>query len=169
VEFMEKEVWIHDVTYKKNTWTETSWWWSSFFDKHTVKTIESKTFVEYELSFKIEKSSPFANKEFIDQCFKYHNLTYKRDLWGLFSIIILCISVGIVQFLILIFGYHSIKIWTRVVPINTLSSNQQFYSYAIGVPILLYLFTKIITSYRKKIFRDSKSYYKKKIDTFLKK
>lgn len=159
VEFMEKEAWIHDVTFRRNTRTETSWWWSGFFDKYTVSPIQTRTIIDYELSFKIEKNSPFANKEFVNQCFRYFNLTYSTGFWWFFGFVVMfwiCIAIvnGGVSVLIDL-------IWTHFGWENDLT--------IILSPIFYYLMRKLILFSRMKTCRDSKNYYKKKIDAFLKK
>jgi len=159
VEFMEKEAWIHDVTYRKNTRTETSWWWSSFFDKHTVSPIQTKTFTDYELSFKMEKNSPCANKEFVNQCFKYFNLTYGTGFWWFWGfVVIFWICIAIAN------GFASIFL-----DLIGLSLNSSRDLIVILSPILYYLMRKWILFSRMRTFRNSKNYYKKKIDDFLKK
>lgn len=159
VEFMEKEVWIHDVAYKKNTWTETSWWWSTFLDKHKVKPVESKTHTEYELSFKIEKNSQFANREFIDLCYKYYNVTYKAGFWGFWGFVVMFwIWIVIANGCALILDS---LIW--------LSSDTGGNIIIILSPIFYYFMRKLILSFRIKTANDSKKEYKSKMDAFLKK
>jgi hypothetical protein len=158
VEFMEKEVWIHAVAYKTNTWTETFGWWSSIFDRHTVRPVESRTHTKYELSFNIEKSSPFASKEFVDLCYKYYNATYDTGFWGFWGFVVMFwICVAIASQVALIFG--------DLIP---LSSSRKDDMTIILSPIFYYLLRKLILLSRKKTYNDSKSRYKKKIDTFLK-
>jgi hypothetical protein len=124
-----------------------------------VSPIESRTYIEYDVSFRIEKNSLFANKELVDLYYKYYNITYDTSFWGFWGFVVMfgvCIAIAN--------GIAFVSDEARL-----LSSDWQKILIMFSSPVLYFLLRQLIMFSRKKTYRDSKSHYKKKIDAFLKK
>lgn len=149
IKFLESLTNLHNVSYNTVTWTTTSGWWSSLFDKHQVKKVESTTHALYDLTFSVESNAEYNDSKFLDYCHKYYNDVYSTEYNGVIWFIVLS---GAVMIFSEFFKYN-------------LSFTNKFWI-TVG---MLVLAQSIIHLIRKFNYNSRRKFNKSKIDVFLKK
>lgn len=155
---LEQKYKLENVLINNRTWSETYWWWSRLFDKHKIEKIETMTFTKYDLSFKINSNNTKL-KDLVDLYFKYHNLTYKNELWGFWIFIILLLSAFIFSLLSTIYSIY-------INNFNSISKVSTFIWFIIIFIILYIIFNKIIINSRIKSYKRSLSKIREKISSY---
>lgn len=90
LEFLEKRYFLKNVNLSARTWSETTWWWSSWWNNGHVNPVSTKVYSLFDISFNLEVDEKIKiNKEYIDLCYNFFNLTYKTNVFLLIFIFIL--------------------------------------------------------------------------------